>query len=115
MGVFTELEYGIGVGTAISLGMILFKAARPKVVIQNRTLVSGTAPRPVPSVVRPCSSVGKVPGYRSILEQLTTLCHYMGKKGNGSERTGKYCVVSVCFGTESLIVFVTHLPVRPKA
>ncbi|KAF0297558.1 Sodium-independent sulfate anion transporter [Amphibalanus amphitrite] len=37
-GVFWGLEYGIGIGTAISLGMILFKAARPKVVIQSRVV-----------------------------------------------------------------------------
>ncbi|XP_037093581.1 sodium-independent sulfate anion transporter-like isoform X3 [Pollicipes pollicipes] len=36
--VFWGLEYGIGIGTAISLGMILFKAARPKVVIEEKKL-----------------------------------------------------------------------------
>jgi len=41
-GVFWGLEYGIGIGTAISLGMILFKAARPKVVVQSRKLPEST-------------------------------------------------------------------------
>ncbi|XP_037074773.1 LOW QUALITY PROTEIN: sodium-independent sulfate anion transporter-like [Pollicipes pollicipes] len=41
-GVFWGLEYGIGIGTAISLGMILFKAARPKVVTQTRKLPGGS-------------------------------------------------------------------------
>jgi len=36
--VFWGLEYGIGLGTMISLGMILFKAARPKIVIEERKL-----------------------------------------------------------------------------
>ncbi|XP_043203128.1 sodium-independent sulfate anion transporter-like isoform X2 [Amphibalanus amphitrite] len=36
--IFWGLEYGIGVGTMISLGMILFKAARPKVVITEKKL-----------------------------------------------------------------------------